>query len=206
MNKIGELPDELIELPGRKSFEELTNAERGAILRHVTAEEYSGLHEAACLAMLRALQSTRRESLRREMMDAYQGHFAPDRINRRGHGLYLAWSAAALLVFILSFIGLRQVLGAHAAESGVITIRDTIFVSRPAEQIVMYDTVYLKADRVRSALSRETQHADVHPASWMQQEKLGVVGIREYSSEENALKGNSLSEDSLAAIFEFVQL
>lgn len=204
MNDESELPGSLLDLAGRKNFSELDASEISLVQRFMNAGQYDALHEASCAAYVNARHSLRRRQLKDELAAAFDSHHnvAPKR------DLRLVWSAAALLLVVLTVIGFRQVMERLDVRPHVLTVHDTVFVDSPAVPEVIHDTVYRHAERrVAGGDRTETVSQAQAPAPPVGSlNDLGVVTFADFSNEENSVKGNSLKDDSLALNFEFVQL
>lgn len=203
-NDFENAPDYVFGWLQNKPYETLSPKEKEELHSFFSEEEYRDMHKA-----MLALSDDTATRIKYNVM----GHFDKVHTQARIVGLPSrnnGWlKVAAILVPFMALAGfvlLREVSSDRLVSE--VVLHDTVFVKGESttDTIVQHDTVYLKSSL---AVRQEARARAASPQTFAGSEDLGSMGILsigQIDATPNAVKGNSLKEDTLWLQFEAASL
>lgn len=213
-----QIPSEIFDWLMQSSFEELQPAQQQFVLCHLTADAYNQMHHAAAGLRTGASGVKQGHEASREKLLAHFDTIHPPKHKNATIQLRL-WRAAAILMLLLStaqaYLNTRQhkMAGTQLASKKA----NTIFVTKlaTAAPVIKHDTIYLPTEKNNTPVTTTavnvaktyTGGATFQVDHTIQSSNaLTMVSVDDYNKDINALKGNSIQNDSLVQQFHFVSL
>jgi hypothetical protein len=211
------MPSTIFDWIEKLEFAQLNEQQQTEVLKFLSEEEYTAMHYAAIglkdvhLSAMVSKDSGTKASLLARFDARHSGAKVIPAEQRRS---LIFWQAAAVLLFLLSgWLFYRVFEVKKAGTINQVASIDTVFVDREVRTApeVIHDTVYLY--KTRQAGNR---NANVSPATLHETERfdrpltetegIEVLPLQELERAANAIRGNSMKDDSLLkkyALFSF---
>jgi hypothetical protein len=203
-NEFENIPGHIFDWLQKKPFDGLETKDRQEVLAFFSAEEYRAMYDA-----VRLLGTSAPSRRKEDMMARFDTAHPRGRLVTLRTQPKLWLKAAAILVPFLALAGYALLMDVPENKlMSALVVHDTIFVKGETitDTVVQHDTVYLKA---RKNAGRAAGAAAVHSPVFTGSGALGAVDvlpIDQLDAASNAVKGNSLKEDSLWLRFEAASL
>ena len=220
MKNENELPAEILELSGKKTFSLLSQTEQNMVLKFFTEKEYDELYLASRdAAQYFATDKNVKPplSLKQNLVMAFrQKHQHQNSVLRHTVAL---WKAAAVFLLFFSGTCLYVSKSAPSQSASEKLVHDTVFVEKKIEQIKhIIDTVveyrYAAANtnsaRKKTKLNGEVSK-DMHDTAFVGNGRSREIGIRGLQPEDLLKElpnknGKSMQEDELLKRFSFAKI
>jgi hypothetical protein len=202
-----ELPGELLEWLERMPFKGLDEEQRSIVLNSMNADEYDQLYAAAARAGAAASLLIHERAHKDRIFEAFDAkHASEGRVVSFLKSPVAMWKAAAASVTLLMLSALSFYLSGSALTPKVITLHDTVYYSAPSQPPAMAESAINPAAEILSAGNERVKTNYTTRIVTAVPEQMNVVTPADFNAPENALKGNSLKDDSLALHFEYITL